>query len=118
MRGIFYFLSILGVMSLAFWAYQENYRTQATLGQSVRIQREIGAMRETLATLEAEWAYLNRPDRLARLAEINFDELGLLPLTPEQFSSVEQVTYPPSPLMLVTRSIEISGTLQSGALFP
>jgi hypothetical protein len=118
MKGLFYLLSILGVMGLAFWAYQENYRTQSTLRESIGIKGEIGALRETLATLEAEWAYLNRPERLARLAELNFDDLALLPLTPEQFSSVEQVTFPPSPLMMVTTPIEISGTLQSGAQFP
>ena len=39
----------------------------------------------TIAVLEAEWAYLNRPDRMAALVAANAAELGLEELTLDQF---------------------------------
>ncbi len=94
MRSFFYIVTALSVIGLAFWAYQENYKTQAALDRTEDLQARIGATRSRLAMLRAEWAYLNRPDRLRELAEINFDRLGLLPLAPEQFGKVDQVAYP------------------------
>lgn len=117
MKTLFYLLCAFAVMGLAFWAYQENYQTQAALKESAGLKREIGELRETLAVLEAEWAYLNRPERLAELAEINFDRLGLLPLAPEQFGSVEQVAFPP-PLLAISTPIEVRGQLEVGGQFP
>ena len=94
MRVLFYIVATLAVMGLGNWAYVENYKTQAALAHVEDLQREIGQIREELAVLRAEWAYLNRPDRLRDLAELNFDRLGLLPLAPEQFGQVRDVGYP------------------------
>lgn len=95
MRTVFYVLTAMAVIALAFWAYHENYQTQAALKQSERLQRDISNARQRLRVLNTEWAYLNRPDRLRDLAEINFDTLMLLPLEPHQFGKVDQVAYPP-----------------------
>jgi len=94
MRSLVFILIALGVVGLAFWAYQENYRTQASLREVSRLNAEIADLRERLGVLQAEWAYLNRPDRLRDLTDLNYDRLGLLPLTPHQFGRVDQITYP------------------------
>ena len=94
MKSLLYVLSALAVIGLAFWAYRENYETQHVLNEAERIQNEIGQTRSRLAMLRAEWAYLNRPDRLRDLAEINFGTLGLLPFGPDQFGRIDQVAFP------------------------
>lgn len=95
MRNFVYLLTACAVMGLAFWAYRENYRTQDELNKMSRLQSEIAGLREGLSVLKAEWAYLNRPDRLRDLANLNFASLALLPLAPEQFGSVNQIAFPP-----------------------
>lgn len=94
MRSLFFIFVALAVVGLASWAYQENYRTQASIRDVERLNTEIADLREKLGMLRAEWAYLNRPDRLRDLADLNFDRLGLLPLSPQQFGRVDQITYP------------------------
>ncbi|KPP92076.1 MAG: hypothetical protein HLUCCA08_07075 [Rhodobacteraceae bacterium HLUCCA08] len=108
MRTILYIVSAMVVIGLAFWAYTENYRTQAAIKQTRALHSQIGAAHERLAVLRAEWAYLNRPDRLLDLAELNFDRLGLLPIMPEAFGRIEQIAYPPLPLPAITEPIELS----------
>lgn len=108
MRGFLFVIAALGVMGLAFWAYQENYKTQAVIGDVRALHADIGAAHERLGMLRAEWAYLNRPDRLADLAELNFDRLGLLPLMPEAFGRVDQIIYPLPPIEPITNPIELS----------
>lgn len=110
MRSMFYILTSLAVMGLAVWAYQQNYVTQSALRQVGDLQSEIAGLRERLGVLRAEWAFLNRPDRLRELADLNFDRLGLLPLAPEQFGLVDQIVYP-APETPVVNIIELRGSL-------
>ena len=106
MRGLLYVLTAAGVIGLAFWAYVETHRTQQANAEMRMLQREISALREALGVQRAEWAYLNRPDRLRELADLNFDRLGLMPMAPEQFGEIEQVAFPPAPLPMLDGGIE------------
>ncbi|MGJ8604254.1 MAG: cell division protein FtsL [Marivita sp.] len=108
MRSLLYVLTFLTVIGAAFWAYHENYKTQAALGDAQSVRAEIAEARARLAVLKAEWAFLNRPDRLRDLAEVNFERLGLMPLDPEQFGRVDQIAYPQPPELPITEPIEIS----------
>ncbi|MDA9249794.1 MAG: cell division protein FtsL [Octadecabacter sp.] len=111
MRSIFYIISGLMVMGLAYWAYNENYTTQASLKEVRSLHRDIGAAHERLNILEAEWAYLNRPDRLRDLAELNFDRLGLLPLMPDAFGRIDQVAFPSGIVFDITNIVEVSSDI-------
>ena len=108
MRTILYIVTAVVVMGLAFWAYRENYKTQAALDHLDALQHEVGEAHTRLNMLRAEWAYLNRPDRLADLAELNFDRLGLLPLMPDAFGAVDQIIYPLPPIQPIVNPIELS----------
>ena len=98
MRSLFFLAASLAVMGLAFWAYRENYQTQQSQRSVRALQNEIGALREALSVQRAEWAYLNRPERLEELADLNFDKLNLLPLDPGQFGEVPALAYPLPPV--------------------
>ncbi|MEM9394743.1 MAG: cell division protein FtsL [Pseudomonadota bacterium] len=111
MKTLVYTVAIGSVIGVAYWAYQENFRTQQAQDRVRDLQAQIADTREALSVQLAEWAYLNRPERLRELAEMNFDRLGLLPLTPSHFGEVDQVAYPPrDPISSgLAETVELSG---------
>ena len=113
MRSFMFLVTGMVVMGLAFWAYRENYRTQEVTREIRSLHLEIAEARGALSILNAEWAYLNRPDRLRELAELNFDSLGLLPLTGEHYVRVDQVAWPAPVTLLdqVEAPVETMGVL-------
>ena len=110
MRPVLYVLSFLALIALGFWAYRENYATQAALKEVEGLQRQIVGLREALTVQRAEWAYLNRPDRLRELATANFDRLGLMPMAPTQFGAAAQVAYPAAKLPEISFTMDVQGT--------
>jgi len=108
MRSLLFVVTALAVIGLAFWAYHENYKTQSVVTYTEKLQSGITQARARLAVLKAEWAYLNRPDRLRELANINFDSLGLLALAPEQFGRIDQVSYPTEKVLIIENSVDVS----------
>lgn len=114
MKSLVFVAIALMVMGLAFWAYQQNYQTQAVLKKGRALQGEIAGLRERLSVLRAEWAYLNRPDRLRDLADLNFDRLQLFALAPEQFGQIDSISYPLSPAEKLARIIDVRRELAEG----
>lgn len=113
-RSLFNTLMALAIIGLAYWAYNENYATQDAMRRVEELQKKIGQNREELSVLRAEWAYLNRPERLRELADLNFDALRLIPLSAEHFGDVEQVAFPlarPDPQIAgITQPTDLSAT--------
>lgn len=99
MKTVFGLLIGLTVLGLGFWAYQENYKTREAQGELRAVQRDIVEIRERMTVLRAEWAWLNRPERLRALVAANSAELGLMNMAPEHFGLLEQVAYPAKPVL-------------------
>ena len=110
--------SVLAIVAAATWAYNVNYRTTTTLGRIDALRGEIAAEREHIQVLEVEWAWLNNPDRLARLVALNADRLGLAPMTPAHFGDPallpEPVEPEPEELLLAAMGESAEGELASG----
>ena len=98
MRPVLYVLTFIALIALGFWAYRENYATQASLREVRALQREITGLREALSVQKAEWAYLNRPARLRELVALNADKLNLKPINSGQFVDSAKIDYPPPPV--------------------
>ncbi|MHA1528875.1 MAG: cell division protein FtsL [Alphaproteobacteria bacterium] len=88
-------LSMLAVVATAAWAYNVNYRTKTTLGRVDGTRSQIAAAREAVGVLRVEWAYLNAPDRLARMVARHNGLLGLGPMGPQHFGDVAEVPFRP-----------------------
>ena len=77
MKTLLYTTAVAAVVVLANWAYQENFQTKQALDRVRDLRVQIADTREALGIQRAEWAYLNRPERLRDRVEMNFDRLGL-----------------------------------------
>ena len=113
MRSFIYTLTFAFLVGLAFWAYQENIKTKNAIAHTEKLQKEIGIARASLSILRAEWAYLNRPDRLTELVDLNFDRLQLVPLRASNFSEVEEINFFNDPDLPEVVSLPVSFTIRA-----
>lgn len=116
MRLVLYLSASVMVVVCATWAYRVNYATQEALGRVADLRAEIASEREAIAVLNAEWEYLNRPDRLARLVAVNRQALGLEELAPAQFGEVANAPFPPEPRDALAALV--AGVVAQGAAAP
>src|SRR5690625_2269599 len=87
-------LLALLVLAIASWTYNVNYDTRAALERVSKLRAQIADERENLQVLQVEWAYLNAPDRLAKLVSAHNEKLALVTLTPDALGQVASVPYP------------------------
>ena len=88
MKNLLYIFVTIAVIVLAFWAYQESFETKAALKKIKTVNTEINNAQEKLSVLRVEWAYLNRPDRLRALVDMNFKQLKLIELNTNHFDDL------------------------------
>ncbi len=72
---------------MGLWAYKINYDSRAADQRVKMLEKSILSANKQFKILNAEWAHLNRPDRLRKLAEYYFFELRLTPINPDDFIS-------------------------------
>ncbi|SET28208.1 cell division protein FtsL [Oceanicella actignis] len=95
MRSLLYVLALAFVAAVAVWAYRVNYQTLEAADRVAALREEIAREREALEILRVEWAHLNAPERLARLARRHADALGLAPMGPDHFAETAMAAFPP-----------------------
>ena len=77
--------------ALGLWAYKINYDSRAADQRVKMLEKSILLANKQFKILNAEWAHLNRPDRLRKLAEYYFFELRLTPINPDDFISFSDI---------------------------
>lgn len=84
--GGFIWLGITG--AAAFAVFMIAYEVRHLEEEYGSLTREIATHREAIHVLEAEWSYLNRPERLEVLAS---EHLGLKPVAGRQMMTIDAV---------------------------
>ena len=113
MRSLLYLFTALGVIALAAWAYRENHLTRQATNERGALEREIVLLKQSISIQRTEWAYLNRPDRLRDLVDLNFERLRLVPITADHFGEIGTIAYPlPEARSEVVDTIETFGAIE------
>ena len=92
MLRLLLFGTLIGsTFALGLWAYKINYDSRAADQRVKELEKSILSANKQFKILNAEWAHLNRPDRLRKLTEYYFSELRLTPINPDDFISFSNV---------------------------
>ncbi len=81
-------LVLMGAAALTL--YQLKYEVAALEAEHARLAHELAAERDAIHVLKAEWAFLDRPQRLAELAA---SHLELVPLGAEKMVTVDALPW-------------------------
>jgi hypothetical protein len=94
MRLILHIASVISIILLALNAYGESFQTRSLLREVRGLEAERDAQLRRLHMLQAEYAYLTRPERLRDLAIVTFDTLGLQEMQADRFATIDEVPDP------------------------
>lgn len=79
------------IVGAALLLYGVKYRVQAIRTQVAETARQLESEKEAMHVAAAEWAYLNRPDRLQQLSA---KYLSSAELTVDQVAEIEAIPFP------------------------
>ena len=86
----------------AFGVYMVKFAVQNLHRDLVTAQQQLVAEKESVHLLNAEWAYLNRPDRLQKLAS---EHLTLVPLDSRRIENVSLLPEAQAPQPPVSEAV-------------
>lgn len=79
---------LIAVTVAALGLFHVSHQVEQLKNELIREQRSILRDQETIHVLEAEWSYLNRPERIADLARRH---LALIPLSADRVVSIQDL---------------------------
>nr|WP_321456323.1 hypothetical protein [uncultured Cohaesibacter sp.] len=91
MSRLINFLLLFAVLVGAFWLFQVKHQAKEEGEKIAALQEQIKDEEDALLLLKAEWSYLNRPQRIQKLAEEYQDTLGLKTIEPYQIGDLKDV---------------------------
>jgi len=109
MIKLLHFLAISALVGSAVYAYSIKYETLYHAEQVVKLKGKVQRERDAIAVLHAEWALLNRPDRLQAAAEKHLD---LQRLKIQQLARLSDLPERPKRQDEIGRQLELLGALE------
>lgn len=82
---------IVVIVCATFMLYKVKYQVQALKVQVAETTRELEREKQAIHVVAAEWAYLNRPERLQKLAQ---KYLPSTQLTVHQVADIQAIPFP------------------------
>lgn len=92
-------LNILVVTALvmsAAWVYKIKFEATVQIEQVAKMRAQIRRERDAVSILRAEWAQLDRPDRIQQLAQ---KHLKSKPIEVAQFDTLDKLPERPKPIV-------------------
>jgi hypothetical protein len=112
MKRLLHFIAITALIASAGYAYSIKYETLFYVEQVAKLKSKVQRERDALAVLQAEWQYLDRPDRLQAAAD---EHLDLQPMKIQQLARLSDLPNRPSREDEIGRKLEALGLLEPTA---
>lgn len=108
MTKLLHIVAISSLIASAGYAYSIKYDTLYYAEQVAKLKTKLQREREAIAVLQAEWQYLDRPDRLQAAADQHLD---LQPLKIQQLARLSDLPNRPEREDEIGRKLEALGLL-------
>lgn len=108
MIRLLHIIAITALIASAAWAYTIKYETLYYVEQVAKLKSKVQRERDIIAVLQAEWQYLDRPDRLQEAADQHLD---LQPMKIQQLARLSDLPNRPDREDEIGRKLEALGLL-------
>jgi len=106
MIRLLHIIAITALIASAAYAYTVKYETLYYVEQVAKLKSKVQRERDIIAVLQAEWQYLDRPDRLQEAADQHLD---LQPLKIQQLARLSDLPNRPEREDGIGRKLEALG---------